>query len=444
MVGRCVSRLFAVLAFITLANSALAQGGGVSGKVTDENGRPIVAARVQAISGGTTAATVATSDNGSYRIASIAAGTYTIVASRIGFAAKRTLGVSVSAGGTATADFVLAELASQLNQVVTTATRGASQEKILDAPASISVVSSERIASKPATSVGDYMRTQPGLSVSNGGIVQNNIVSRGFNNAFSGAMLMLQDYRFAGVPSLRVNVPFLFTGTNDDIDRIEVLNGPASALFGPNSANGVLHIITKSPFRSQGTSISIDGGSQSIMRGTLRHAGTFGGDKWGYKFSGEYFKGTDWKYVDPNEPATWSAGPNVPAARVGKPATRDFSVGRYSGEARLDYKPNDDVENVLSTGLSHIVSAIELTTTFGAVQAKNWEYKNFQNRFRYKKFFAQLFYNNNNAGNENAGDLDGTFYLRTGIPVVDKSTVTSAQVQQGFRLGKTSFVAGID
>ena len=96
--------------------------------------------------------------------------------------------------------------------------------------------------------------------------MQANIVSRGFNNAFSTSMLMLQDYRFAGVPSLRVNVPFLFTGTGEDIDRIEVLQGPASALYGPNSGAGVLHVITKSPFSSRGTSISLDGGERSMAR----------------------------------------------------------------------------------------------------------------------------------------------------------------------------------
>jgi iron complex outermembrane receptor protein len=140
--------------------------------------------------------------------------------------------------------------------------------------------------------------------VQQGGIAQSNIVARGFNNAFYGSMLMLQDYRFAGVPSLRVNVPFLFTGTNEDIERMEVLLGPASALYGPNSANGVLHVITKSPFNSQGTTVSIDGGERSILRAGLRHAGATG-EKFAYKLSGELMRGNDWEYRDPAEPVTF-------------------------------------------------------------------------------------------------------------------------------------------
>ncbi len=444
MDGRFVSRLCAVASFAVLASTAVAQStGSIVGKVTDAvAGKPVAGARVQAMSGSTAVATVVTGDNGSYRIVSIEAGSYTVTASRIGYAAKRAAGVRVTAGAMATANFALEEIASRLNEVVTTASRGATQEKVLDAPASVSVVSTERLNSKPSTSIAEFMKTQPGLSVSQGGLVQTNIVSRGFNNAFSGAMLMIQDYRFAGVPSLRVNVPFLLSGTNEDIDRVEVLNGPASALFGPNSANGVMHIITKSPFRSKGTSLTLDGGSQSVIRAGLRHAGTFGEDKWGYKLSGEYFTGTDFKYVDPNEPTVFPS--SAPAGRVGTPLARDFSVKRYSGEARLDWKPNDDVENVVTAGLAHIGSAIELTTAFGATQVKNWEYKNFQERFRYKKFFAQIFYNNNNAGNAGPNDLTGTYYLRTGIPVVDKSNVMSAQAQQAFSLGKNSFVTGVD
>src|SRR5690606_1875745 len=127
------------------------------------------------------------------------------------------------------------------------------------------------------------------------GLVQSNVVTRGFNNAFSGALLTLIDYRFASVPSLRVNVPFLFSTPNEDVERVEVLLGPAAALYGPNSANGVLRVITKSPFESQGTTVTLDAGERSVVRGALRHAGTFT-PTLGYKISGEYMQGNEWEY----------------------------------------------------------------------------------------------------------------------------------------------------
>ena len=51
--------------------------------------------------------------------------------------------------------------------------------------------------------------------------------------------------------------------------KLEVLLGPASALYGPNSANSVLHVITKSPFTAQGTSLTLDGGGRSIIRAEM-------------------------------------------------------------------------------------------------------------------------------------------------------------------------------
>ncbi len=456
---RSVSKVLAILGFFAVAGTADAQSGTITGRVTQaEGGAAVGSAQVQVYSGGTRVAAGQSGDDGNYRVGNVPAGTYSVLVTRIGFTAKRTEGVVVTAGGTTTVNVALAEIAAQLNQVVTTATRGAEPEKILDSPNSISVVSADRIAERPSSTVTDHLKSTPGLSISAGGIVQANIVSRGFNNAFSTSMLMLQDYRFAGVPSLRVNVPFLFTGTGEDIDRIEVLQGPASALYGPNSGSGVLHVITKSPFQSQGTTLSLDGGERSMARLAARHAGTLNA-KWGYKLSGEYFTAKDWEYQDPNETELgpgadpvaaslyrqWSAtDTRVPVSRRGVPKSRNFDLEKYSGEARLDYRPSEDTEFITTYGYSMAASALEITTTFGAAQVKNWSYQNIQQRFRHKKFFAQVFYNASNSGNDSPSDDAGTFYLRSGIPVVDLSTVLVGQAQQGFNLGETKFTAGLD
>ena len=67
-----------------------------------------------------------------------------------------------------------------------------------------------------------------------------------------------------------------------------------------------------------------------------------------------------------------------------------------------------------------------------------------QDRLRYKGFFAQVFYNANNSGNSSSTDTSGTFYLRTGLPVVDRSSVLVGQLQQAFKLGKVAMVGGVD
>ncbi|MHB1297553.1 MAG: TonB-dependent receptor domain-containing protein [Gemmatimonadaceae bacterium] len=442
---RFVSGMFAVLGLLLFTATAEAQTGTVSGRVTaQESGTPVVAAQVRVMRGQSEVARGVSDEGGNYRIVNVPVGTYAVMFNRIGFLQATVERVAVTADGTTTADATMSDAASLLNPVVVT--RGAAGMKVTEAPISISVINEQRIEERPAVTITDHLKSTPGLSISNGGIVQANIVSRGFNNAFSTSMMMLQDYRFAGVPSLRVNVPFLFTGTGEDIERIEVLQGPASALYGPNSGAGVIHVLTKSPFSSQGTTLTVDGGERSLLRVGGRHAGVLS-EKLGYKLSGEYFTAKDWEYNDPNETVVpdWSAvDPRVPASRQGQVKVRDFDLLKYSGEARIDYRPSENTEFITTAGYSQIGSALEITTTFGAAQVKNWSYSNLQQRFRHKNFFAQVFYNASNAGNDDALDDNGTFYLRSGIPVVDKSNVLVGQMQQTYDWRSTKLTGGLD
>lgn len=448
-------RLFAVMCVLALAaRPVLAQGGAISGKVSTEGGTPIREVRVLAISAsGQTAASVLSREDGTYRISNVSAGTYAVVARRIGFSEERRNGVVVSDGGTATVDFTMKEVATQLNPVVTTASRR--PEKALDAPASVSVVDVREIQERPSVTVADHVRGVPGIDVNQGGIAQANVVARGFNNAFSGSILMLQDYRFAGVPSLRVNVPFLMTGVNEDVERVEVLLGPASALYGPNSANGVLHVITKSPFESQGTTLTVDGGERSLMRGSIRHAGVLG-SKVGYKLSGEYFTATDWHSAsardtlgnilpnyDPGEPDVFP--PQAPGGRAGKPNIRDFDLRKFTSEARVDVRPNENSEFVSTVGYSKVGSGLELTGANGTAQIKNWTYLSLQQRARVGRLFGQVFANLSDAGNDDSLSTSGTYLLRSGQPIVDQSRVFAAQLQHGLSLGsRQDFVYGMD
>ena len=427
---------------LLVSATAGAQNGTISGKITEQtSGGPVTGAEVSARAGVGGAATTRSRENGTYTL-SVAPGTYTVSVKGLCCAPKQVDNVVVRAGQTATVDFAMSPAARHLEQMVITGT-GGPPEKVQDSPNPISVVDATRIAERPAVTVIDHLDAVSGLSISKGGIGQVNVVSRGFNNAFSTQMLMLQDYRYAGVPSLRVNVPLLFTGTDEDIARIEVLQGPAAALYGPNSGNGVLHVITKSPFESEGTMLTVDGGERSMLRGSLRHAGVFGDRKFGYKLSGEYLTAKDFQYVDPNEPTVYPANDTrIPVERRGKPVTHDFDLTKYSGEARFDYDPSPNTQLISTVGMSGIGNAREITTTFGAAEAKNWTYLNLQERFVHKQFFAQVFYDKSNSGNDNAQDPNGTYYLRTGIPVVDQSSILGLQAQQAANFGRTKFVFG--
>jgi outer membrane receptor for ferrienterochelin and colicins len=439
MSARRIFRALASFAVVAVPSLAQAQTGTVTGTVTESRANtPVGGARVQALSATQVVAATQSRTDGTYRL-TVPAGTYTIVVNRIGYRPGNA-SATVAAGGSATANVVMAEAVVELNPVVTVASR--KEEKALDAPASVSVIEVREIQERPAVTAADHVQGIAGVDVSKGGVAQSNIVARGFNNAFSGSLLTLQDYRFAGVPSLRVNVPMLFTSTSEDIERIEVLLGPASALYGPNSSHGVLHVITKSPFTSQGTMLTIDGGTQSLFRGAGRYAGLIG-DKFGFKLSGEMFRAEDFEYRDPGEPTTFPAG--APPGRAGQPNVRDFDIERVVGEARVDYRPNDNAEFVTTFGITKWGEGLEYTGANGTGFAQNWTYQSIQQRARIGRLFGQVFMNMSDAGNDDANDLDGTYLLRSGQPIVDQSRSWAAQLQHGLALGsKQDFVYGVD
>jgi outer membrane receptor for ferrienterochelin and colicins len=445
-----VSARFAVLmlALMFTANVAEAQNGTLRGRVADAAGAPIANAAVSVQQGGSAVGSATSGADGTYSV-SVPAGTYLVSVRRIGFAGQRRDGVVIPTGGSVEVNLTLSAVAAMLNSVVVSATPAAGGgEKVLDAPAHVGVVTSLEVQERPSLSWADHLKSQAGVDVSAGGLVQSNIVSRGFNNAFSGAMLVMQDNRFSSVPSLRVNVPFLTPSVNEDIERMEVLLGPAAALYGPNSASGVLHVITKSPFTSQGTVLTVDAGVRGVLRGSGRWAQVFG-NKLGVKLSGEYMRGQDWEYIDPAEPDSINRPTGAIVAGVGVQQkvlnNRDFDITKMAGEARVDFRPKAGVEWINSFGMSQAGNYIEITGANGAAQARNWGYMSAQSRLRWNRTFAQVFYNTSNAGNEDSLDASGTFLLRTGKPIVDNSRVLTGQIQHAMDFGaKTSIVVGGD
>ena len=405
--------LTSVLAVVVLACIPVAaqDTGTLTGTVTDSDGQPLPGVSVSVTGPAITdAAGAIAGAEGVYRVGPLPAGTYDVRISHIGYRDVTKEDVKVMAGQTTSMDVVMKTVVIDLERTVVTASRR--QEKALDAPASIAIVEGEEIRDRAVLNVSEHVRDLPGVDYSKNGLVQSNVVVRGFNNIFSGALLMLTDNRLARVPSLRLNANNFIPVVNDDIERIEVVLGPGSALYGPNSANGVMHIITRSPLSSQGTSVQIGLGERSLRKSSLRHAGTIS-PQLGYKISAQYYTGTDWKYTDPFEEAARATTPTL--------KTRDFDIERQSADLRFDYQPSSDLSLIVSGGFNK-GDYIELTG-IGAAQAENWTYSYLQARVIYGELFAQVFRNWSDAGD--------TFLLQDGNRIVDKSSMNVFQIQHG-------------
>ena len=422
MIQQLKQRSVLVLALVTVLCIAVlsAEAANLNVAVMDaQTGEKLNGISITVMSQAGTSTEGVSDGSGMLEIADLAAGVYTISASGPGYADKTMANVELVAEGTTSVEIALSSEIIELDQVSVSASRR--REKVLEAPASVAVVSASQIQDRVAPSVTEHLKSVRGVDVVNTGIGTAQVVVRGFNNVFSGTLLSLVDNRIARVPSLRLNAYTLIPTSSEDIEQIEVVSGPGSALYGPNSANGVMHILTRSPFNSQGTAISIGGGERSIMIGSLRHAGVVN-ETLGYKLSVNGFRGNDWEDGRSKEDLE---GPVEP----------EFDTYRAGGEARVDYKPNDDLMAIVAFGGTQ-TTGTELTG-LGAGQAKNWSYLYGQTRFIYKDLFAQFFVNSSDAGD--------TYTLRDGLPVIDKSDLYVGQIQHGYSLGERQrFTYGLD
>ena len=349
----------------------------------------------------------------------LAGGVYTIIASSTGYTDETLVDVALAADETKSEEIRLSSEVIQLEQISVTASRR--REKVLEAPASVSLVSASEISNRVAPSVTEHLKSVRAVDVMSAGLGTSYVVVRGFNNVFSGALLSLVDNRIASIPSLRVNSYTFIPTISEDIEQIEVVSGPGAALYGPNSANGVIHIITRSPFTSQGTTVSIGGGERSILMGSVRHAGVVN-EKFGYKFSGNYFRGNEWEEGRAKDDIEGAGG-------------LISDTYKASGDFRVDYSPSNDTTAIIASGFTQ-ATATELTG-IGAGQADNWTYGYLQGRFIHKDLFLQAFWNRSSAGD--------SYVVRSGDPTVDNSDLYVGQIQHGYSFGEIQrFTYGLD
>lgn len=462
--GRILLYLLALL-LAPLAH-AQAQTGGVSGTIRDvTTSTPLAGIRVEVVAAdGRVAGSDQTGQNGTYSISGLAPGNYAVVISGTDIPVRR-MDAVVRAGQVSRVNADVQFGNVRLDPVVVSASKR--PEKATEAPARVEVVSETQIAARPAVTPVDHLRSVPGVDVASTGIQSTNVVARGFNNIFSGSLHALTDNRIAGVPSLRVNFLHFVPSNNEDVSRMEVVLGPGAALYGPNTANGILHIITKSPLDEQGTTVSLAGGSQSLFQGEFRTAHLLTDDI-GFKVSGLYMQANEFEYTDPAESAerarfacvvsaTGCTPAQIAAARFARAdlaravgidsvaaqervvriGERDYDVQRMSGEARVDWRVTPSLTTVFSAGMTDAMNGIELTG-LGASQVQDWRSSYYQARATWNRLFTQVYLNRSDAGD--------TYLLRNGAPIVDRSHLLVAQVQHGFAMWneRQNFTYGAD
>lgn len=312
-----------VLIEIIFLSTIFAENGSLSGRVTSDL-EGLAGANVFLI--GTTLGAV-TDSLGNYNIENIPTGKYVIRADYIGYESKEKqiyiskyqnstdlekesgssfsekLGLDeeeitedISRGNTLTnINFILKSSVLEIDQIVISASRR--EEKIIDAVANITAVSGGKIRRTGGGDIGYALKTAKGVDVYQVGLGRTNVNVRGFMSAFNGRFITMIDGMSLNDPIFSTYSTQPIPLTNHDIDRVEVVFGPSSAIYGPNAHNGLMNIITKHPKDIQSNIFTTEIGPNEYNSTSVRFAKNYG-DYAGFKFSllNRYY--LDW---DPNK-----------------------------------------------------------------------------------------------------------------------------------------------
>lgn len=206
----------------------------VVGKVTNALDEPVHHATVLVVQTGRTAET---DHDGNYRIESISPGTYDIFAEAASFASQARL-VTLSAGETVEIDLVLA--LSPVRDSVTVTARGRHQTTF-EAVESVSSLDAFAVSENMAVSVGEVLDGELGVAKRSFGPGSARPVIRGFDG--DRVLIITDGMRIGSLGSQSGDHGEPIDPSN--VERLEVLKGPATLLYGSNAIGGVVNAISR-------------------------------------------------------------------------------------------------------------------------------------------------------------------------------------------------------
>ncbi|WP_046246428.1 TonB-dependent receptor [Hymenobacter terrenus] len=211
----------------------------------------------------------------------------------VSYAGFETLEVALPEGPNTPLDITLVPALAPLTQVVSAASRV--EERILQAPVTVERLGTEPVLRLPVPDLERSLSLLKGIDVSSTGLLSTSLSTRGFNSPTSERLIQLTDYYDTQLPSLSTSIGNLLLGLPElDVESVEVLQGPASALYGANAFNGVVQLASQDPFTRQGLTVRLRGGTRSLLDGQLRFAQKLS-ERIAFKVVGSYVVGREFE-----------------------------------------------------------------------------------------------------------------------------------------------------
>ena len=362
---------------------------------------------------------------------------------------------------------VALEFGQNLNEVVISASRRS--EKALDAPASITILSGTELTNN--ANVADPVRNLvnvPGIQFQQQSANTINFEMRAGTGVFGTSVFPILDYRFLNSPASGSFFNAQSGLSNLDLDRIEVVRGAASALYGFGVESGVVHFFSKKAIDNPGTSVELIGGNLNSLSGAIRHAYANEKKTFGFKINAQYKRGDEFQ-LDPDLDGDFNNLINASTANgIYRPAvlngridpsqlgtqiqTREDLDTNGDGNSYLseyetatvngsiEFRPNDNTEAVVAGGWNRGNFLVNQSLGPGVGSGNDyWA----QARLKSGGFFGQISYN----GNDGGSDSDPFFLYLTAQEIYTKRSALEGQFQYNFEAKNfldSNFTIGVD
>lgn len=364
---------------VTAASSEPA--GSIEGRITLQDGAGVGGVTVQVSELGVERLTEM---DGRFAFRPVPAGVYTLIF-RLGDKRLQLADVEVETGRTTTLQPTV-EWDLVFSETLTVSSVSRRRERIVDAPAAVTTIPPEELKREAATGqLPKLLEFTPGVELTQGNLYDFNLNVRGGNDPYNRRLLTLIDGRDTSMPSLGAQEWAATWYPLDDLASVELVRGPASALYGPDAFNGVLNVITRPPHLSRGGLVRLTGGELDTSKIDLRYAAELGSG-WFLKALGGYTESDDFfrprtRSVEYSEPCAFPGQYDcLPLEAVPPPLDRNQIT---YGSLRADKHFGDDKILVVEGGTAAFEGPVQLTD-FGRLQVldveRPWARANFSTR----------------------------------------------------------------
>lgn len=330
-------KLIPAIVFIFCSHLSLAQSDAILKGIVVEGKTPVPAATIALDADYKTVKIVVAGNDGRFEIRGIPAGTYTLTASSIGYQTLSQL-VVLKAGRQQDIRLELTPVSRSLAGTTVTGNAYKKEDDIIDikkVAQPVTIITKKTIAMLGSRRLDEVLREQTGMAIVNDLGAGNRSVGvqmQGFGSEYIMIMLNGQPMngRFNGNFDLsRISV--------SDIERIEIIKGASSSLYGCEALGGVINIITRQHINTRQGMANVQYGTYNMLDATLEGETPFAGDKGSAYLSGNYYRTDGYNVNTPYLKEGQTAPPYNSLTFQGRSKYRFNDVhtinlsGRYSG-----------------------------------------------------------------------------------------------------------------